>query len=136
MAFSEKPSDAATDQQELEQGVTNAVANQQFWASPVGRARAARQKGLALFEISLPVLSNEGSAVRQGHSTTSSSGYDNSEALSAITAEGWQLHTVSTTFVTTGSVISDKWSGMGRSEGVSGYVLATYVFTRLGQDVV
>jgi hypothetical protein len=137
-----KAPDAVDAQQALQQEATQQheaakqqaedakrLADQQFWASPVGRARAAHQRGWPLFEISLPVMSNDGTA-NQGNSVTYSNSYDNSEMLAAITAEGWQLHTMSTAFVTTNTVTSDKWSGMARSEGVSGFVLATYVFKR------
>jgi hypothetical protein len=104
-------------------------AAERFKASPAGQARAAYRAGNTLFQVSFTIRSNRGNA-DSGFSRVSSSEHDNTDTLNAIGAEGWKFEALSTTFVHTGTVTTEKWISNGSREGVSGYVMGTYVFSR------
>ena len=126
--FNKTPEEIAAREAER-QAQADRKAEERFWASPAGQARASYEAGNQLFQISFKIQSNRGNA-KSGFSKVATSEHDNTDTLNAIAAEGWQLTAMSTTFVTTGTVTSEKWMTNGSREGVSGHVLGTYVFMR------
>src|SRR3954452_15289187 len=71
----------------------------EFWASPVGRARAAYERGDKVFQYAHDVMSQQAIVVAMVGSTTSKSTTDPSEVLNAVSNEGWDLVNGSFVFI-------------------------------------
>lgn len=103
-----------------------------FRASPVGQARESYQRGDALFQVSFDVENIQSHVVAMVNAYTTRAANDVSEVLNAITAEGWNFCSLSTTFINEGEESRDRFLASGQHVAVRGRVLGTYVFTRKG----
>jgi hypothetical protein len=101
---------------------------EQFAASPVGRAVAARERGDAFFQLELDIAQLGGS-----------SGYGSSEArvrrtggrpdlLGQIEEVGWHLDHVGYVFVETGSTSTNRVLSTGQGTVTRGVVQGIYLF--------
>jgi hypothetical protein len=104
-----------------------------FAASPQGRARAAREAGEQLFQISLPVSATEksfvGDSVMLGAPTaTKTRDRDVSGPLALIESEGWRLDHVGYVFRPTGTQSRDRLLATGQVETIMGEVVGIYLF--------
>lgn len=101
--------------------------DQEFDESPTGRARAAYDDGLEIFQFSLPLDEATSVPVARSASGEVHLAADISDVLDAVVREGWDLHSFSTVFaMRTASVTGGE---TGRAD-VSGDLVATYVFLR------
>jgi hypothetical protein len=106
-------------------------AEQAWWASPTGQARAARENGQKVFQISVPLhqtersvwgtLSGDPAAKRQKTS-------DPIGPIEQIEAQGWTLAHAGYVFRETGSVSRDKLLSSGQTAQVTGEVVGIYLF--------
>jgi hypothetical protein len=102
-----------------------------WWASPAGQARAARENGQKVFQISVPLhqtersvwgtLSGDPAARRQKTS-------DPIGPIEEIEAQGWTLQHAGYVFRETGSVSRDKLLSSGQTAQVTGEVIGIYLF--------
>jgi len=103
-----------------------------YWASGVGQAREAWERGDTLFEMVVPAVSTERtvSSLIWGDTTTKRTVTDNVGLLTAIESGGWELEHCNYVFEETGSVSRDKFLSSGQVQNVTGRVLGFYVFRR------
>ena len=108
-------------------------AEQEFWASPQGQARKARQDGRTWFQAIQPVsVTNQATGAyvtafrpsELGRTTTT----DRSGFLEAIESEGWKLEHVGYVFQPVSTVSRDKLLSSGQTETISGKVIGIYLF--------
>jgi hypothetical protein len=102
-----------------------------WWASPAGQARAARENGQKVFQISVPLhqtersvwgtISGDPAARRQKTS-------DPIGPIEEIEAQGWMLEHAGYVFRETGSVSRDKLLSSGQTAQVTGEVVGVYLF--------
>lgn len=117
---------AATDKAERAEA-------ERFANSPQGRARAAREQGSTLLEISLPIASTQKAMFGSSHqafapTATRTRNLDQMSVLEAIEMEGWRLEHVGYVFQPTGTESRDKFLASGQIETVMGNVLGCYLF--------
>jgi hypothetical protein len=103
-----------------------------YWASPVGRAVAAREHGLGFFQIEIPIGRVLGDSVIGSDSAvmTGTSAGRPDVILSEIEAVGWRLEHVGYVFVETGSTSSDHFFRTGQGTVTRGQTLGVYLFRR------
>ena len=103
-----------------------------YWASGVGQAREAWDRGDTLFEMVVPAVSTERttSSLIWGDTTTQRTVADNVGLLTAIESGGWKLEHCNYVFEQTGSVSRDKFMSSGQVQNITGRVLGFYVFRR------
>jgi hypothetical protein len=103
----------------------------EFWASPVGQARAARYHGQRLFELMLPVSETQrtmlGTLSGDPGLTRTATGSQR-ELLEAIEDEGWRLEHAGYVFQQTGSISRDKLMSTGQTAAVTGMIVGIYLF--------
>src|SRR5262245_47229576 len=63
----------------------------EFWASPVGRARAAFRGGDHVFQYSIDVMNQQAIIVKMVGSATSTKTGDPTAILNAVCREGWEI---------------------------------------------
>jgi hypothetical protein len=103
---------------------------QAFRRSPAGRARASREREDRLFQIGFDLEDIAAMVVPMNNAFTTRVATDVSDVLNSIVAEGWDLHSFSTTFVNEGEESRDKFLASGQHVAVRGRVVGTYVFAR------
>lgn len=100
---------------------------EQFLASPVGQATAAKEAGHTFFEIQLEVGTHTGSAGFGGteaRRTTSSS----AAVLGEIEKLGWRLEHAGYYFMVTGETSTDRVFVSGEATVISGVTVGVYLF--------
>jgi hypothetical protein len=103
---------------------------QAFLGTPVGRARAAFDRGDVLFQYTHDVESQDAVIVAMVGSATTRRSSDPTEILNAVAHEGWSLVTASFVFREQGSQSRDKFLSSGQNIAVKGTTLGYYVFER------
>ena len=118
---------AAEQQRREEERAECARANEdaKFLASPPGQARTRYQRGDHLFQISLDVETIKSHVVAMENAYTTRHATDVSEILNAVVAEGWALHSLSTTFVNEGEESRDRFLASGQQVPVRGRIVGT-----------
>ncbi len=105
-------------------------AAREFPASPVGRARAAFERGDKLFQYHLDVKETTAAVVPMVGAKTSTQTTDPSAVLNAVCAEGWDLVNGCFVFHELGSESRDKFLASGQNVAVKGTVVGYYLFKR------
>ncbi|MDP8929874.1 MAG: hypothetical protein M3O70_15220 [Actinomycetota bacterium] len=103
----------------------------EFWATPVGQARAAREGGDVLFQISLPVRDTRRTALpamTHNMQTATKERTGHGELLSAIEKEGWTLIHAGFVFEQHGQASRDKFLASGQQVAIDGQTVGVYVF--------
>lgn len=101
-----------------------------FAASPVGKARAAFERGDQVFQYSIDVMNQQAIVVIMMGSATAKSTSDPSEVLNAVSREGWELVNGSFVFVEEGQQSRDKFMASGQNVAVKGTTFGYYLFKR------
>jgi hypothetical protein len=108
------------------------LAEARFARSPRGRARAARQSGRRIFQVSIPVSETERTVM--GLMSGSKDDMRHREALDVggvleeVELEGWRFESAGYVFEQTGSVSRDKLLSSGQTERVTGRLVGVYIF--------
>ncbi|GAY11024.1 hypothetical protein [Pseudonocardia sp. N23] len=102
-------------------------AAEEFDASPVGRARAAYDDELEMYQFSLPLDTVTAVPVARADDGVVHYAADVSDVLDSVVREGWELHSFSTVFALRTASLA---GGETRRADVSGDLVATYVFVR------
>jgi hypothetical protein len=105
-------------------------AHQAFLRSPTGQARTSYQRGDYLFQVSFDLENIQSHVVAMANAYTTRQPRDVSDIVNSIAAEGWNFHTLSTTFVNEGEESRDRFLASGQHVAVRGRIVGTYVFTR------
>jgi hypothetical protein len=92
----------------------------EFAASPTGRARTAFQRGDAVFQYSIDVMSQQAIIVAMMGSATAKTTSDPSDVLNAVCREGWEPVNGSFVFVEQGQQSRDKLLSSGQNVAVKG----------------
>jgi len=101
-----------------------------FRKSPAGQARLSLERGNQIFQISLDLENIKALVIPMGNAHTTRQATDVSDVINSIVVEGWDFHTLSTTFVNEGEESRDKFMASGQYVAVRGRIVGTYVFTR------
>jgi hypothetical protein len=101
-----------------------------FYASPIGRARAAFERGDQVFQYSIDVMSQQAIIVVMVGSATTKSVSDPSDVLNAVCREGWELVNGSFVFVEEGQQSRDKFMASGQNVAIKGTTVGYYLFKR------
>jgi hypothetical protein len=101
-----------------------------FMRSPAGQARTSFQRGDQLFQVTFDLEDIKSHVIAMTNAYTSRHANDVSEIINSIVAEGWNFHTLSTTFVNEGEESRDRFLASGQHVAVRGRIVGTYVFTR------
>jgi hypothetical protein len=107
-----------------------------FWASPIGRARAAYRAGDQLFQYSIDVMNQQAIVVAMVGARTTSKTADPTAVLNAVSREGWEIVSADFPFVMTGQQSRDKFLASGQDVAIAGTLLAYYVFKRCDSNHV
>ena len=102
----------------------------EFLESPVGRARAAYERGDRVFQFAHDVMSQQAVIVGMVGSATMKKTRDPSEVLNAVCDEGWDLVNGSFVFIAEGEQSRDKFLSSGQNVAVRGRVVGYYLFQR------
>lgn len=102
----------------------------EFAESPAGQAREVYQRGDRIFQVSFNLQDVGARIAVMENALTTRKAHDVSDVLNSILAEGWELHSFSTTFVNEGEESRDKFMASGQQVAVRGHLVGTYVFTR------
>ncbi|MGI8433827.1 MAG: hypothetical protein ACR2LE_03715 [Nocardioidaceae bacterium] len=102
----------------------------EFAASPVGRARAAFERGDEVYQYSIDVMSQQAVIVMMVGSATAKRTSDPSDVLNAVCCEGWELVNGSFVFVEEGQQSRDKFLSSGQNVAVKGTTFGYYLFRR------
>ncbi len=102
----------------------------EFANSPVGRARAAYERGDQVFQYSIDVMSQQAVIVVMVGSATSKRTSDPSDVLNAVSREGWDLVNGSFVFVEEGQQSRDKFLASGQNVAIKGTTFGYYLFRR------
>jgi hypothetical protein len=100
---------------------------EEFLATPVGAATAAKEAGQPFFEVQLEVGSHVGSAgfgSTDGRRTISSSAV----TLGEIEKLGWRLENASYYFMITGEASTSRVFVTGEATAISGVTIGVYLF--------
>lgn len=103
---------------------------QRFMESPAGKARMSYQRGDQIYQVSFDIENVKANVAIMMNAFTTRSANDVSEVLNSVIAEGWDFCTLSTTFVSEGEELRDKFMASGQQVAIRGRVVGTYVFTR------
>jgi hypothetical protein len=104
---------------------------EEFARSPQGRARAAFERGDALFQCAFDLQRTHAYVgMVTGGQTYYGPSNDPSEILNSIASEGWDLVNASVAFVETGSESRDRLLASGQNVATRGTVMGYYVFRR------
>jgi hypothetical protein len=109
-------------------------AHEAFLRSPTGQARTSYERGDYLFQVSFDLENIQSHVVAMANAYTTRQPRDVSDIVNAIAGEGWNFHTLSTTFVNEGEESRDRFLASGQHVAVRGRVVGTYVFTRRSPD--
>ncbi|MEJ2344289.1 MAG: hypothetical protein P8076_16580 [Gammaproteobacteria bacterium] len=110
---------------------------EEFAASPAGKARAAREAGMKIFQIDLPLSQTTGRTVAMlGAYASSSETQDYANVIQSIEEQGWHLEHVGYVFRLTGSETRDKLFASGQQEAVSGEIVGIYLFRAVDDQSV
>jgi len=102
---------------------------QAFLKTPPGRARTARQSGMKIFQIDMPLSQSKAHIEPMiGAFTKKEKTADYANMIQAIEEEGWRLEDVGYVFRWTGSETRDKFLASGQQESVSGEIIGVYIF--------
>jgi hypothetical protein len=129
-----KRDDAAAKGEEKRQKAFDKAWNE-FWSTPMGRARAAYRAGDQMFQYSIDVMNQQAVVIAMvGAKTTSKTG-DPTAVLNSVCREGWEIVSADFPFVMTGQESRDKFLASGQDVAVAGTVLGYYVFRRRDDHV-
>lgn len=108
-------------------------AEEVWWASPPGQARAARHHGRKVLQLAVPLESTARTALAQFTGDSTASGLkrtyqDASGTIEQVEAEGWKLSHAGYVFRETGSVSRDKLLSSGQTASVTGEIVGIYIF--------
>lgn len=135
MGLFRTPEERAADERErAEQARAAEEAEQRarFAASPLGRARAAHQRGDRFFQVELDAAALTGYASMFGSSDNAiSARHDDSDLLGRIEDEGWHLEHAGFVFIETGSTSTDRMLFSGEGTVTRGVVSGVYLFRRV-----
>lgn len=106
-------------------------AAQEYAASPVGQAKAARQSGAAFFQVEIPIshvggMFTASSMGSSGNRIRATGGKP--DLLGQIEDVGWTLAHVGYVFVETGSTSSNRIGSTGQGTVTRGQVMGIYLF--------
>lgn len=100
-----------------------------FAKTPAGKARAAKQAGMTIFQIDVPLSKTTGATVAMaGTLSRSTKTEDYANTIQAIEEEGWHLDHVGYIYRITGSTSRDKFLASGQQEAVNGEIVGIYIF--------
>jgi hypothetical protein len=100
-----------------------------YWASPVGRADAARRNGNAFFQIELEISSLAGTPSALGSSSNQIKHTGGRpDLLGQIEDLGWRLEHVGYVFVETGSTSTNRVMSTGQGTVTRGSIVGVYLF--------
>ena len=105
-----------------------------FAASPVGKARAARERGDKIFQCEFELRDSAPRVAPMVGATTSTQYADPSTILNAICAEGWDMLSGSFVFHELGSESRDRFLASGQQTAVKGIVVGYYLFRRCDEN--
>ncbi|MDP8927481.1 MAG: hypothetical protein M3O70_02605 [Actinomycetota bacterium] len=103
----------------------------EFWASPRGQARAAREAGDTLLQISLPVRDTRRTAMAtmtHNMQTATKERAGHGGVLSSVEQEGWTLIHAGFVFEQHGQASRDKLLASGQQVAIDGQTVGVYVF--------
>lgn len=124
-----KQQSAADKEAERRQAVDEREARE-FAVSPVGKARSAFERGDAVFQYSIDVMSQQAIIVIMMGSATTKRTSDPSDVLNAVCREGWELVNGSFVFVEEGQQSRDKFLASGQNVAIKGTTFGYYLFKR------
>jgi hypothetical protein len=101
---------------------------EEFARSPVGRATTARERGLQLFQILLPLAELNGTSSSFGSSDNQLTGLTDNALLNEIETVGWRLEQASVVFAETGATSSARVLSTGEGTVTRGTIYGLYVF--------
>ena len=107
-----------------------ARAEQAFWASPAGQARAAFIRGDHVFQVVFDVMHTQTFVIPMTKAGTTSRSSDPTVILNSVCAEGWEIVSGSFVFLELGSESRDKFMRSGQHTAVTGTVVGYYLFRR------
>jgi hypothetical protein len=99
-----------------------------YWASPLGRAEAARYHGQGFVQIELPISAVVGESSFGSDRGRVYGGGGHPDLLSQIEAKGWRLEHVGYVFVETGSTSTNHFLQTGQGTVTRGQVVGIYLF--------
>lgn len=122
---------AAEHQRLLAASAEDARRKAAFAATPVGRARAAFERGDRFFQAEIEVSQLTGTPSMFGSSENAITRRDDQgDVLGRIEDEGWRLEHVGYVFVETGSTSTDRMLFTGQGTVTEGLVTGVYLFRR------
>lgn len=108
---------------------------EQFAASPVGQARAAKHAGDALFQVAMPVSQRKHlggwSGIEPIVPVDGLSIESSASELAQIEAEGWSLDDVGYVYERTGQVSRNRLFSSGERTTTLGCIVGIYLFRRI-----
>lgn len=99
-----------------------------FNNSPPGQARIAREKGVKIFQIDMPLSKTRGFAFFGSASVSSSKTKNYSNLIQRIEAEGWHLEHVDYIYRFDKITSTSKAIVSGQQEAVRGEIIGIYIF--------
>lgn len=108
--------------------------NKAFLNSPVGRARAAFERGDQVFQYEIDVMSQQAIIVSMVGSSTNKSTTDPVDVLNSVCREGWEIINGSFVFVEQGQQSRDKFMSSGQNVAIKGTTVGYYLFKRCDQN--
>jgi hypothetical protein len=125
----QKEADALLKQQRQE-AEQREKERQAFFATPVGQARTAFERGDHVFQYAIDVMNQQAIIVAMVGSTTSQKSNDPVAILNSVCHEGWELVNGAFVFVETGAQSRDKFMSSGQNVAVHGTTVGYYLFKR------
>lgn len=129
----ERKEQRRAEKQERAAAAEAAKCEKAFLKTPPGRARTARQSGMKIFQIDMPLSQSKAHIEPMiGAFTRKEKTADYANMIQAIEEEGWRLENVGYVFRWTGSETRDKFLASGQQESVSGAIIGIYIFRATG----
>ncbi len=101
-----------------------------FLRTPAGQARAARQRGDAVFQCSIDVMDQTAVIRMMEVGETEQTTTDPVAVLNSVCREGWELITGSFVFVERGQQSRDRFLLSGQNVATDGTTVGYYLFRR------
>lgn len=110
----------------------------QFWASPSGQARRAREEGRTWVQIVAPIsetrIGTTGFVTGLTSTDARSRTSDQTGLIESVEAEGGKLEHVGYVFQPTSTASRDKLLSSGQTEEIAGKIVAVYLFHMVQQQ--
>lgn len=98
---------------------------------PLGAARETHERGDQMYQCAVLLMVQDAVIVAMVGSTNNAQFIDQNQLLNDIGAAGWELITMSVTFVNEGEQSRDKFMSSGQNVAIKGRLLGYYIFRRV-----